>query len=102
MKRLEGKIAPIPGTVLTPGPLDVTGAAPVGSWVAQAVDAGAVRFGGIDSRPYEDFPRTVRAGLESVRLTARPAWPHRIDSRGCVLGSGSGIAGPREAQLDVL
>ncbi|GGY97274.1 hypothetical protein GCM10010300_46550 [Streptomyces olivaceoviridis] len=72
------------GTALTPGPLDVTDEASVRSWVAEAVDAfggidvvcvnaGAVRFGGIDSRPYEDCAFTVRAELDSVRLTVRAA-----------------------------
>lgn len=94
------------GTILTPGPLDVTAEDSVRSWVAEAVDAfggidivyanaGAVRFGAIDTEPYEDFAFTLRAELDSVWLTVRAAWPHLIRSRGCVLtvGSTAGLTG---------
>jgi NAD(P)-dependent dehydrogenase (short-subunit alcohol dehydrogenase family) len=84
------------GTALTPGPLDVTDEQSVRAWVDEAVEAfggidivyagtGAVRFGAIDSRPYEDFAFTMRAELDSVWLTVRAAWPHLLRSRGCVL-----------------
>ncbi|GGR85956.1 MULTISPECIES: SDR family NAD(P)-dependent oxidoreductase [Streptomyces] len=94
------------GTALAPGPLDVTDEASVGSWVAEAVDAfggidivyanaGAVRFGGIGSQPYEDFAFTMRAEPDSVWPTVRAAWPHLAHSRGCVLtvGSTAGLTG---------
>ncbi|MFD9540757.1 SDR family NAD(P)-dependent oxidoreductase [Streptomyces sp. NPDC060022] len=87
------------GTALTPGPLDVTDEDSVRTWVSEAADAfggidivyadaGAVRFGAIDRRPYEDFAFT-RAELDSVWLTAHVAWPHLVRSRGCVLTVGS-------------
>ncbi|MFF3501916.1 SDR family NAD(P)-dependent oxidoreductase [Streptomyces sp. NPDC003247] len=94
------------GTALTPGPLDVTDEDSVRSWVAEAVDAfggvdivyanaGAVRFGAIDSQPYDDFVFTMRAELDSVWLTVRAAWPHLVAARGCVLtvGSTAGLTG---------
>ncbi|WP_411092070.1 SDR family NAD(P)-dependent oxidoreductase [Streptomyces sp. 049-1] len=92
------------GTALTPGPLDVADEQSVRAWVDEAVDAfggidivyagaGAVRFGSIDSRPYEDFAFTMRAELDSVWLTVRAAWPHLVRSRGCFLPVGS-TAGP--------
>ncbi|WP_203185156.1 SDR family NAD(P)-dependent oxidoreductase [Streptomyces pratensis] len=88
------------GTALTPGPLDVTDEDSVRAWVAEAADAfggidilcanaGAVRFGAIDSRPYADFNFAMRAELDSVWLTAHLAWPHLVRSRGCVLTVGS-------------
>ncbi|MFI6037350.1 SDR family NAD(P)-dependent oxidoreductase [Streptomyces sp. NPDC051315] len=94
------------GTALTPGPLDVTDENSVRSWIEEAVDAfggvdivyanaGAVRFGAIDSQPYEDFAFTMRAELDSVWLTVHLAWPHLVRSRGCVLtvGSTAGLTG---------
>ncbi|MFE9686687.1 SDR family NAD(P)-dependent oxidoreductase [Streptomyces sp. NPDC006285] len=94
------------GTMLTPGPLDVTDEDCVRSWVEEASDAfggidivyanaGAVRFGAIDSQPYADFSFTMRAELDSVWLTVRAAWPHLVRSRGCVLtvGSTAGLTG---------
>ncbi|MFJ4616954.1 SDR family NAD(P)-dependent oxidoreductase [Streptomyces sp. NPDC088812] len=94
------------GTALTPHPLDVTDEDCVRSWVAEAVDAfggvdivyanaGAVRFGAIDSQPYADFAFTMRAELDSVWLTVRAAWPHLVAARGCVLtiGSTAGLTG---------
>lgn len=94
------------GTALTPGPLDVTDEDSVRTWVGEAADAfggidivyahaGAVSFGGIDRRPYEDFAFTMRAELDSVWLTAHLAWPHLVRSRGCVLtvGSTAGLTG---------
>ncbi|MBQ0885480.1 SDR family oxidoreductase [Streptomyces sp. RM72] len=94
------------GTALAPGPLDVTDEQSVRAWVDEAVEAfggidivyagaGAVRFGAIDSRPYEDFAFTMRAELDSVWLTVRAAWPHLLRSRGCVLtvGSTAGLTG---------
>jgi NAD(P)-dependent dehydrogenase (short-subunit alcohol dehydrogenase family) len=96
------------GTALTPGPLDVTDEAPVRAWVQEAVDAfggidilcvnaGAVRFGAMDTQPYEDFTFTLRAELDSVWLAAHVAWPHLVRSRGCVLtvGSTAGLSGSR-------
>lgn len=55
----------------------------------------AVRFGAIDSRPYEDFAFTMRAELDSVWLTVRTARPHLLRSRGCVLTVGwtAGLTG---------
>lgn len=94
------------GTALTPGPLDVTDEESVRAWVQEAVDAfggvdivyanaGAVRFGAIDSQPYEDFAFTVRAELDSVWLTVKAAWPHLVVGGGCVVtvGSTAGITG---------
>ncbi|MEU0741619.1 SDR family NAD(P)-dependent oxidoreductase [Streptomyces sp. NPDC006134] len=94
------------GTALVPGPLDVTDEDSVRAWVEEAADAfggvdivyanaGAVRFGAIDGRPYEDFAFTLRAELDSVWLTVRAAWPHLVRSRGCVLtvGSTAGLTG---------
>jgi NAD(P)-dependent dehydrogenase (short-subunit alcohol dehydrogenase family) len=94
------------GTILTPGPLDVTDEGSVRSWTEEAVDAfggvdivyagaGAVRFGAVGSQSYEDFTFTGRAELDSVWLTARAAWPHLIRSRGCVLtvGPSAGLTG---------
>ncbi|MGW0819197.1 SDR family NAD(P)-dependent oxidoreductase [Streptomyces viridiviolaceus] len=94
------------GTALTFGPLDVTDEDSVGSWVGEAVaafggvdivyaDAGAVGFGAIDGRPYEDFAFTMRAEPASVWLTARAAWPHLVAGRGCLLtvGSTAGLTG---------
>jgi meso-butanediol dehydrogenase / (S,S)-butanediol dehydrogenase / diacetyl reductase len=94
------------GTALTPGPLDVTDEDSVRSWVEEAVDAfggvdivyanaGAVRFGAIDSQPYEDFAFTMRAELDSLWLTVRAAWPHLVRNRGCILtvGSTAGLMG---------
>jgi meso-butanediol dehydrogenase / (S,S)-butanediol dehydrogenase / diacetyl reductase len=94
------------GTALTPSPLDVTDEDSVRAWVEEAVDgfggidivhanAGAVRFGAIGCRPYEDFAFTMRAELDSVWLTAHLAWPHLVRSRGCVLtvGSTAGLTG---------
>ncbi|MET9452332.1 SDR family NAD(P)-dependent oxidoreductase [Streptomyces cinerochromogenes] len=88
------------GTILTPGRLDVTDAESVRSWMAEAVDAfggidivhadaGTVRFGAIDGRPYGDCAAAPRAGLDSVRLTVRAAWPHLIASHGRILTVGS-------------
>ncbi|MER5791462.1 SDR family NAD(P)-dependent oxidoreductase [Streptomyces sp. NPDC059627] len=94
------------GTVLTPGPLDVTDEDSVRAWVAEAVsafgrvdilyaNAGAVRFGAVDTQPYADFAFTLRAELDSVWLAAHVAWPHLAASRGCVLtvGSTAGLTG---------
>ncbi|WP_395572310.1 SDR family NAD(P)-dependent oxidoreductase [Streptomyces sp. BK79] len=94
------------GTIITPGPLDVTDEDSVRSWTEEAVDAfggvdivyanaGAVRFGAIASQPYGDFAFTMRAELDSVWLTVRAAWPHLVRSRGCVLtvGSTAGLTG---------
>ncbi|MEU3729750.1 SDR family NAD(P)-dependent oxidoreductase [Streptomyces sp. NPDC033538] len=94
------------GTALTPGPLDVTDEEAVRAWAEEAVDAfggidivyanaGAVRFGAIDSQPYADFAFTVRTELDSVWLTVRAAWPHLMRSRGCILtvGSTAGLTG---------
>ncbi|MFI8191803.1 SDR family NAD(P)-dependent oxidoreductase [Streptomyces sp. NPDC085946] len=94
------------GTALTPGPLDVTDEDSVRAWVEEAADAfggvdivyadaGAVRFGGIGDRPYDDFSFTPRAELDSVRLTVRAAWRHLVAGRGCVLtvGSTAGLTG---------
>lgn len=83
------------GTVLTPGPLNVTDEQSVSSWVHEAVDAfggidiiyaGADRFGPVNSRPCKDFAFTMRAELDPVWLTVRSAWPrlhshHRLHRR---------------------
>ncbi|MFG2358286.1 SDR family NAD(P)-dependent oxidoreductase [Streptomyces sp. NPDC048521] len=72
------------GTALTPGPLDITDGDAVRTWVEEAADAfdgvdivcadaGAVRFGPVDSRPHDDSAFILRAGLDSVRLTVRAA-----------------------------
>lgn len=102
------------GTALTPGPLDTTAEASVHAWVQEAVDAfgridilyanaGAVRFGAVDTQPYEDFTFTVRAQLDSVWLAAHVAWPHLVRSRGCVLtvGSTTGLTGSLTDQRTV-
>ncbi|MFC7265562.1 SDR family NAD(P)-dependent oxidoreductase [Streptomyces lutosisoli] len=94
------------GTALTPGPLDVTDEDSVRRWAEEAVDAfggvdivyanaGAVRFGAIDSQPYEDFAFTPRAELDSVWLTVRAAWPHLKRSCGTIVtvGSTAGLTG---------
>ncbi|WP_406368949.1 SDR family oxidoreductase [Streptomyces sp. NBC_00647] len=94
------------GTALVPGPLDVTDEGSVRFWAEEAVDAfggidivyanaGAVRFGAIDSQSYEDFAFTMRAELDSVWLSVHIAWPHLVRSRGCVLtvGSTAGLTG---------
>lgn len=94
------------GTALTPGPLDVTDEDSVRAWAAEAVsafgrvdilyaNAGAVRFGAVDTQPYSDFAFTMRAELDSVWLAAHVAWPHLAASRGCVLtvGSTAGLTG---------
>ena len=100
------------GTALTPGPLDVTDEEAVRAWAEEAVDAfggidivyaaagaGAVRCGATDSRPYEHFAITMRAALDSVRLTVRAAWPPLLRSRGCVLTVGSTV-GPTGSLTD--
>ncbi|UUU20267.1 SDR family NAD(P)-dependent oxidoreductase [Streptomyces sp. DSM 40750] len=102
-QRLVGEAG---GTALTPGPLDVTDEDSVRAWVEEAVDAlggidilyanaGAVRFGAVDTQPYEDFTFTLRAELDSVWLAARAAWPHLVASRGSILtvGSTAGLTG---------
>lgn len=94
------------GTARTPAPLDVTDEDSVRAWVAEAVrafggvdilyaNAGAVRFGAVDTQPYEDFAFTLRAELDSVWLAAHVAWPHLVRSRGCILtvGSTAGLTG---------
>ncbi|MFF3417805.1 SDR family NAD(P)-dependent oxidoreductase [Streptomyces sp. NPDC002698] len=94
------------GTALATGPLDVTDEQSVSSWVHEAVDAfggidivyanaGAVRFGPVDSQPYQDFAFTMRAELDSVWLTVQAAWPHLRRSHGCILtvGSTAGLTG---------
>ncbi|MFH8979051.1 SDR family NAD(P)-dependent oxidoreductase [Streptomyces sp. NPDC017890] len=91
------------GTILTPGPLDVTDEDSVRSWTEEAVDAfggvdivcvnaDAVRCGATGSQSCEDFASTTRAELDSVRLTVRAVWPHLLRSRGCVLTIGSTAA----------
>ncbi|MFF7985337.1 SDR family NAD(P)-dependent oxidoreductase [Streptomyces sp. NPDC007901] len=94
------------GAARTPAPLDVTDEDSVRAWVAEAVrafggvdilyaNAGAVRFGAVDTQPYEDFAFTMRAELDSVWLAAHVAWPHLVRSRGCILtvGSTAGLTG---------
>ncbi|MFK0119843.1 SDR family NAD(P)-dependent oxidoreductase [Streptomyces sp. NPDC090994] len=94
------------GTALTPGPLDVTDEASVRAWAEAGAEAfggidivyanaGAVRFGALTDQSYEDFTFTLRAELDSVWLTVRAAWPHLVESRGCVLtvGSTAGLTG---------
>ncbi|MEU1167373.1 SDR family oxidoreductase [Streptomyces sp. NPDC005921] len=65
------------GTARTPARLDVTDEDSVRAWVTEAVrafgrvdilyaNAGAVRFGAVDTQPYEDFAFTLRAELDSV------------------------------------
>ncbi|UUU36890.1 SDR family oxidoreductase [Streptomyces sp. CA-210063] len=102
-QRLVGEAG---GTALTSGLLDVTDEDSVRAWVEEAVDAfggidilyanaGAVRFGAVDTQPYEDFTFTMRAELDSVWLAAHTAWPHLVASRGCILtvGSTAGLTG---------
>ncbi|WP_435971701.1 SDR family NAD(P)-dependent oxidoreductase [Streptomyces sp. Qhu_M48] len=99
-------IARAGGTVLTPCPLDVTSPDSVARWVEEAVGAfggidiccthaATVRFGPTAEQPYEDYALTVRAELDSVRLTAQAAWQHLTRSRGCVItvGSTAGLTG---------
>ncbi|MEW2289920.1 SDR family oxidoreductase [Streptomyces sp. NPDC047841] len=94
------------GTILTPGPLDVTDKDSVRSWTKAAVDAfggvdivyanaGAVRSEVIEPQFYEDFASTVRAEPDSARLMVQAAWPHLVRSRGCVVmvSSTSGPSG---------
>ncbi|MFD7303098.1 SDR family NAD(P)-dependent oxidoreductase [Streptomyces pharetrae] len=106
------------GIALTPGPLDVTDEDSVRAWVGEAADAfggidivhadaGAVRSGMTGRRPCEDFACALRAGLESVRLTVRAAWPHLKRTRGCVLtvgfaaGPAGSLAGSRTAGAEL-
>ncbi|MGW6719620.1 SDR family NAD(P)-dependent oxidoreductase [Streptomyces sp. NPDC054995] len=92
----QRQIARDGGTALTPGPLDVTSPESVAAWVEEAaaafggvdivlVNAGSVWFGPLADQSYDDGPATVRAELDSVRLTARAAWQHLVRSRGCII-----------------
>ncbi|MEE1835924.1 SDR family oxidoreductase [Streptomyces sp. SP17KL33] len=65
------------GTALTSDPLDATDGESSRAWVEEAADAfgdidilyanaDAVRFGAVDTQPYEDFGCTLRAELDSV------------------------------------
>ncbi|MEV7388153.1 SDR family NAD(P)-dependent oxidoreductase [Streptomyces sp. NPDC091215] len=94
------------GTALTPARLDATDEDSVRAWAEAAVsafggidilyaNAGAVRFGAVDTQPYADFGFTMRAELDSVWLAAHIAWPQLVRSRGCVLtvGSTAGLTG---------
>jgi NAD(P)-dependent dehydrogenase (short-subunit alcohol dehydrogenase family) len=75
------------GAALTPGPLDATDEDSVRAWVEETADAlrridilyanaDAVRFGAVDTQPYEDFgctmrahhPPTERAGMRTVSV----------------------------------
>ncbi|MGX1562388.1 SDR family oxidoreductase [Streptomyces sp. NPDC055506] len=97
-------VAQAGGTALTPGPLDATDEDSVRAWVEEAADAfggvdilyasadadaDAVRFGAVDTQPYEDFGCTMRAELDSVWPAAHVAWPHRVRSRTCIVTTGS-------------
>jgi NAD(P)-dependent dehydrogenase (short-subunit alcohol dehydrogenase family) len=96
------------GTALTPGPLDATDEDSVRAWVEEVADAfgdidilyananaDAVRFGAVDTQPYEDFGCTMRAELDSVWPAAQVARPHLVRSRTCIVtvGSPAGLAG---------
>ncbi|MBO1330429.1 SDR family NAD(P)-dependent oxidoreductase [Streptomyces sp. VRA16 Mangrove soil] len=102
-QRLIGRAG---GVALTPAPLDATDESSVRAWVEEAVaafggvdilyaNAGAVRFGAVDTQPYADFAFTLRAELDSVWLAAHLAWPHLKRSRGTIVtvGSTAGLTG---------
>ncbi len=107
----EGAIV-IGGDVLADGAagrwdrLDVTDEASVTAWIDDAVavhgridilynNAGAVRFGPIDTQPFADWRFTLAAELDSVFLTCRHAWPHLKASRGVIvnIASTAGMTG---------
>jgi meso-butanediol dehydrogenase/(S,S)-butanediol dehydrogenase/diacetyl reductase len=96
------------GRALTSGPLDATDEDSVRAWVEEVADAfgdidilyanadaDAVRFGAVDTQPYEDFCSTLRAELDSVGPAVHVARPHLVRSRGCIvtLGSTAGLIG---------
>ncbi|MFT3863220.1 MAG: SDR family NAD(P)-dependent oxidoreductase [Solirubrobacterales bacterium] len=81
-------------------PLDVTDEDSVTAWVEEAArrfgridilynNAGAVRFGPIETQPLEDWRLTLSTELDSVFLASRAAWPHLRESAGCVINIGS-------------
>jgi meso-butanediol dehydrogenase/(S,S)-butanediol dehydrogenase/diacetyl reductase len=80
--------------------LDVTQEQSVAAWIQAAVDAhgridvlynnaGAVRFGPIDSQPFEDWRFTLAAELDSVFLASKYAWPHLKASSGVIVNIAS-------------
>ncbi|GGM24802.1 short-chain dehydrogenase [Streptomyces fumigatiscleroticus] len=102
-QRLIGRAG---GVALTPAPLDATDENSVRAWIEEAVsafggidilyaNAGAVRFGAVDTQPYADFAFTLRAELDSVWLAAHLAWPHLKRSHGSIVtvGSTAGLTG---------
>ncbi|HWI30574.1 MAG TPA: SDR family NAD(P)-dependent oxidoreductase [Microbacterium sp.] len=86
--------------------LDVTDEASVRDWIETAVqrhgridilyaNAGAVRFGAVDTQSFEDWRFTLAAELDSVFLCAKYAWPHLKKTRGTIItvGSTAGLTG---------
>jgi len=80
--------------------LDVTDEQSVASWVHGAIEAhgridilynnaGAVRFGPVDTQPLEDWRFTLAAELDSVFLACKHAWPFLKASRGVILNIAS-------------
>jgi NAD(P)-dependent dehydrogenase (short-subunit alcohol dehydrogenase family) len=86
--------------------LDVTDEGSVKAWIDGAVaqhgridilynNAGAVRFGPIDSQPFADWRFTLAAELDSIFLACQHAWPHLKASRGVIvnIASTAGMTG---------
>jgi meso-butanediol dehydrogenase/(S,S)-butanediol dehydrogenase/diacetyl reductase len=102
----RGHIADTSGRIAGVERLDVTDEHSVAAWAGAAVaefgridvlfnNAGAVRFGPLESQSFEDWRFTLSAELDSVFLACKHAWPHLRESRGAVInvGSSAGIAG---------
>ena len=91
---------------LRPGPDDIEVDVRDGASVAGAVAAAVERLGGLDvvacnaGKPVvgeaHDLPEEVWAdgiatNLTSVYLTVKAAWPHLVESRGCIISTASAV-----------
>jgi meso-butanediol dehydrogenase/(S,S)-butanediol dehydrogenase/diacetyl reductase len=86
--------------------LDVTSEDSVRAWIEDAVarhgridvlynNAGAVRFGPIDTQSFTDWRFTLAAELDSIFLACKYAWPHLKVTGGVIvnIASTAGLAG---------
>ncbi|MFE6358621.1 SDR family NAD(P)-dependent oxidoreductase [Streptomyces sp. NPDC057806] len=99
MKRLEGKVALIPGTARGQGRAAAVRFAAEGALV---VGGDLLHEEALDTQRLiarEDLASTMPAEPDSVWPTVRAAWPHLVRGRGCILtvGSTAGLTGQRTA-----